>query len=91
MQKRTFIDKLIKDKDGKINIIEAPNPPIIGWLAFKLLGYIPVSTHLKSGFGFLSTAFVFLWAYLELTSGVNYLRRALGFVVLLAIIIPKFS
>lgn len=32
---------------------------------------------------------LFGWAYLEITDGVNYFRRALGLVILIAIILNK--
>jgi len=37
-----------------------------------------VSGHLKTGFELLGSAFLFTWAYLEITSGVTYFRRLLG-------------
>jgi len=85
--KQTFIDKCYKDKSGKVVIVQSPNIPIIGWLICKLLGYMSFSERILTGVAFVGTALLFTWAYLELTSGVNYLRRLLGFAILLMLII----
>lgn len=90
MNIQKFIDRSIKDKQGKINLFQMPNVPLIGWMAFKLATYLPFSDAFKEGFSFTSTAFLFAWAYLEITSGVNYARRALGAIVMALILIPKF-
>lgn len=90
MTHQSFIDSTFKDKDGKWAIVQPPNWPIIFWAFFKVLGYLHISSNFKNGFEFLSTSFLFLWAYLELTSGVNYFRRVLGLAVLLGIIVSHF-
>lgn len=87
MTTQTLLDKCIKDKHGKIVIWQFPNAPLIGWMGFKLMRYLPMTTPLKNGRLFISTAFLFTWAYLEITSGVNYLRRIIGVVVMASIIL----
>jgi len=87
---RSFVDKCIKDNDGNIVLGQLPNLPIIGWLTCSIIGLTALPTPLLNGFSWLSTAFLFTWAYLELTSGVNYLRRLLGAVMLFILIVPKF-
>jgi len=85
--KQTFIDKCYKDKSGKVVLAQLPNAPLIGWAICKLLGYLPLSEKILAEIAFVGTALLFTWAYLELTSGVNYLRRLLGFAILLMLII----
>jgi hypothetical protein len=41
---------------------------------------------MKAGFASLSAAFLFTWAYLEITEGASYFRRALGAVVLASVL-----
>ncbi|MEY9929829.1 hypothetical protein ABH926_004469 [Catenulispora sp. GP43] len=74
-----------RDADGKVVIAQAPNIPLIGWLVFAALAWIS-GGHWRSGAGFVSSAFLFTWAYLELTQGVNYFRRLLGLVVLAVVV-----
>lgn len=81
------ISTFFKDKDGAVVIWQWPNIPIIGWLvcatATRLIG-AGAAQHL---FAQLSTAFLFTWAYLEISSGASYFRRLLGGIVMLAIIL----
>ncbi|WP_228561943.1 hypothetical protein [Catenulispora rubra] len=63
-----------------------PNLPLIGWLLFALLARISSAGHWRSTADFVSSAFLFTWAYLELTQGVNYFRRLLGLAVLAAVV-----
>ncbi|CAM3725706.1 hypothetical protein SMNI109538_09260 [Smaragdicoccus niigatensis] len=66
-----------------------PNMPVLCWALFKVAALVSAG-HLQSAFSSLSTAFLFVWAYLELAQGVNYFRRTLGAVVLVAIVISFF-
>lgn len=77
-----LIRNLFKDKTGRVVIWQPPNIPIYGWLAFKVLAMLTTQTDLERGFELTSSAFLFLWAYLELTRGVNYFRRTLGLLVI---------
>ncbi len=87
MATQTLLDKCLKDKHGKIVIWQFPNIPLLGWMGFKLIRYLPMTIPLKNGCIFISTAFLFTWAYLEITSGVNYLRRTIGIIVMASIIL----
>lgn len=80
-----------KDKDGKVVITQWPNIPIIGWLAFKVLSMLIDSANLKNWFENLSLAFLFTFAYLEITSGASYFRRLLGLVVMVAVIMSYYA
>lgn len=79
-----------KDKHGHIVLWQWPNLPIYGWIIFKLLALVVASGQLKTGCEELSVAFLFVWAFLEITQGVNYFRKLLGLVVLLGIIASYF-
>lgn len=76
-----------KDKQGKVVIWQRPNILLSIWILAILVLQILPDGHLKSGIAQLNSAVLFAWAYLELTSGVNYLRKSLGLVVLAAVII----
>ena len=71
-----------RDADGRVVVVQFPNIPLAGWLLFALLGRVADSVWWKNGTSGVSTAFLFVWAYLELMQGVNYFRRLLGLCVL---------
>jgi len=89
-QIKLLLNKFFRDKKGNIVIGQSPNIPIIGWSIFMLTSIIVPSGTLKTGFSMLSSAFLFLWAYLELTQGVNKFRQLLGLVVILIVITSYF-
>lgn len=87
MAKNTFlVTNFFKDDTGRIVIWQSPNVPLYGWAIFKILSLVVASEHLRSGSSQLSTAFLFVWSYLEVTKGVNVFRRLLGTVVLVVIV-----
>ena len=90
-EQRTFLDRAIKDKDGKIAIWQLPNLPLLTWLIATAL--TKVMSKGKSHALFIAIAFgaLFTWAVMELLSGVNYFRRLLGLVVLSAMIVGKLK
>jgi hypothetical protein len=74
-----------KDNKGQIVIFQTPNAPLIGWMILTILSLLLGNNHPRIHylFGMLSFGFIFTWAWLEITSGVNYFRRVLGLVVLI--------
>jgi hypothetical protein len=77
----TFIDKCIKDKHGKVVLAQRPNLPIAIWIVSVLVAW-PLHGQLKHYIRIIGDGALFFRALLELFQGVNYSRRALGFVVL---------
>lgn len=84
-------NRFIRDKNGKIVTWQRPNLPLTGWIICKLLAMVIPAGHLQTGSARLSTALIFVWAYLELTSGVNYFRKLLGLIVLAVTISGFFA
>ena len=80
-----------KNKDGQVVLWQSPNLALWGWIAFKLVGLVVGPGHFKDGVGQLATAFLFVWAFLEITKGDSYFRRLLGLVVGVFIIIGFFK
>ncbi|MCA9325128.1 hypothetical protein KDA23_03635 [Candidatus Saccharibacteria bacterium] len=78
-----------RDKNGKVVLGQTPNVPIVGWALFRIVSWL-TSGQLHRVSNLLATAFLFTWAYLELTDGVNYFRRTLGGIVLAYIIYGFF-
>lgn len=77
-KRQTFIDKAIKDKDGRVALWQRPNLLLTTWFVAVVLNKI-ISAGL---FYILSQRVAFvaimLWAVLEIFQGVNYVRRMLG-------------
>ena len=88
---KLLFTNFVRDKNGRIVISQTPNIPLIAWFLFMLVAHIVGLSYLKNGFEYLSAAFLFVWAYLELTSGSSYFRRLLGLIVLLGIIWSSFK
>jgi hypothetical protein len=84
------ISKFFKDKNGRTVIWQAPNLPIYGWVLFKILS-LTTQSNLGDGFSQISNAFLFVWAYLELTQGANYFRRILGAIVIVLLSLNYFK
>ncbi len=86
----TFWSKFWRDKHGNVAVWQTPNIPLIGWAACIVLLVVVKSGGAHQLLTFLRTAFIFTWAYLELTDGSCYFRRLLGAIVLASIIISHF-
>ena len=83
-------DRFFKDKNGHVVLWQWPNVPLYGWIIFKLVGLVTSKGHFKDGCEQLAMAFLFAWALLEITQGVNYFRRFLGLIVAVSIALSYF-
>jgi len=82
---------IVKDQQGYWAIWQWPNIPLYGWMVCELLSVIVKQHPWHGGLALLSRAFLFTWAYLEVTDGVNYFRRLLGFIVITGITVSYFK
>lgn len=82
------LSQFFKDKNGKIVIAQSPNSPLIGFIFCKLLSFVWYGNQPKIHYvlDLLCFGFIYTWAWLEVSSGVNYFRRTLGLTVLLLVI-----
>ena len=85
-----FIDSTFKDKTGHWDVIALPNLPLIIWAFATFLGMIFKHGIPHQVFSIIGLAAIVFWAVLEIFSGVNYFRRALGLVVLAVTIYSRF-
>lgn len=81
---RSFANRLFRDRDGKLVIAQRPNLPLVGWAAALVTRRF--IWH-NAGLGLLARAFLFTWAYLELTDGDSYFRQFLGAVVVAGLVV----
>lgn len=83
--------KTFFDENNNFVIAQFPNLPIILALVFTILSNIDIfNAGLNEVFTYLASGFLFVWAYLEITSGVNYFRRFLGIAVIVYAIFVRF-
>ena len=83
----TLFDRLFRDAAGQIVIWQPPNLPIVIWVSATLLKLVFQTGQVKIGLDILAFSSLIYWSFLEITQGVNYFRRDLGVVVLIALII----
>lgn len=81
-----LIDTFIRDRDGRVVLYQHPNLPAIIWIVSSLLSFV-LSGTLQQIIMIMAYGSGILWALLELTMGVNYFRRVLGAIVLIALLI----
>jgi hypothetical protein len=87
----TFFNQVFRDTEGKMVLAQMPNLPIIVWIGASLLKIIFTTGRINIGLDILAFGSLFTWAWEELFQGVNYFRRALGFVVLVSLMAWKIQ
>jgi hypothetical protein len=86
-----FWDRFWKDKNGHIAVWQTPNLPLTAWFVLMVTTKLLSHGALKNGVQFLSTAFILIWAYLEIIKGASYFRRLLGLAVFLITVLARFK
>ena len=87
----TLFDRTFRDETGAITIGQPPNLPLIVWLAATLINLLPTSGNVETFLDALGYGALFTWAWMELFQGVNYFRRSLGLVALLALLASRLN
>jgi len=87
----TFFNQVFHDDEGKIVLGQPPNLLIIVWITVTLLKMIFATGKINTGLEVIAFGTLFTWAWEELFQGVNYFRRALGFIVLISLIVSKIQ
>jgi hypothetical protein len=89
----TLTDKILRDRagEGEIVLVQMPNLPIIVWSVASLLKLFFTTGKISIGLEVIAFGSLFTWAWEELFQGVNYFRRALGFIVLASMILSKIQ
>lgn len=85
----TLFNQVFYDSEGKLVLAQTPNLPLIVWIVASLLKLLFTTGRVNMGLDLLAFGSLFTWAWQELFQGVNYFRRALGLVVLIALITEK--
>ncbi|MFE4106641.1 hypothetical protein [Almyronema epifaneia] len=91
MTQNTLFDRTFRDDEGNLAIAQKPNLPILVWLAATLLKQLPTNDNLQVVLAAIAFGALFTWAWMELFQGVNYFRRSLGLMALLAAIASQLQ
>lgn len=87
----TLFDRLFRDKDGNIVIIQPPNLPIMIGSAAALLHFFLPQGDFQRGVGLLAFGILFTWGWLELFEGLSPFRRGLGLLALIGLMTLAFN
>lgn len=92
MEEPTLFDKIFRDNQGNIVIAQPPNLPlIVAVTALILKQFIfTLNDNIYIIMDLIAFGSFFTWAWMELFKGVNYFRKMIGLIALLAIISTKF-
>jgi hypothetical protein len=75
---RSLWDKIWRDNDDNVVIVQMPNIWLILWFVFDVISLMTASKSLASKTHFVATIFLGVWALLELIKGADYFRQILG-------------
>ena len=86
-----WFDRFFRDKNGNIVIAQPPNPPLFVWAIASVLQLIFKTGAIHTGLDIIALIAIGVWAVAELFQGVNYFRRSLGLIVLVATIASRLA
>ena len=87
----TLFDRTFRDSEGTIVIAQMPNLPLSVGIVASLLTLLVTTGKINLGWELVAFGSLFTWAWQELFQGVNYFRRALGLIGLVALIAWKIQ
>ena len=88
---QTFWNWLVTDSHDNVVLWQTPNFPIIAWFACDIIARETRANPTHAGFQLLAEAFLFTWAYLEITKGTSNIRRLLGAVIMVVLLMRFFG
>ena len=91
IREETLFDKVFRDSEGQIVIAQPPNLPLIVWIVASLLKFVITTGKINLGLELVAFGSLFTWAWEELFQGVNYFRRGLGLIALVALIASRIQ
>ena len=82
-------DRWFRDGHGKLVVFQRPNPPLVVWIAARIIETVLHVGSPKRLVEAVAFGALFTWGWLELFSGSAYIRRVLGMVVLVALVVGR--
>ena len=86
IHQRNYLRSLFLTQNGKIVVVQKPNPPLYGFVIGAYVSALTSGT-LSSIAGYIAYVSIAYWALLEVRSGVTLFRRLLGWVSFAACIL----
>jgi predicted branched-subunit amino acid permease len=87
---KNILDELLRDKEGRIVVMQVPNGAIIGWAVCTALGAMVGQGIFHHAIHFMAQVFLLVWTYEEIRTGESLFRRILGGVVLIVLVLSFF-
>lgn len=87
----SFFDRCFRDAEGRVVIAQYPNWPLALWAMASIMERATPDVRLASGLGLIALAAIVYWSWLEMASGVNPFRRALGVIVLAVVVYSRLG
>lgn len=84
-------DWWLRDRHGRLAVVQAPNPALAVWLLTLLVGATGLTPHRDAALAQVGRGALVVWAVDELLRGSTPFRRLLGLVVLVVEIVGFFS
>lgn len=88
MTRSQLLDKLFRDKHGNIAVVQLPNVPLVVWLVATIASHI-LRGNLQAISRYVMFVSILVWAGLEILSGSSLVRRILGGIVLVFVVVNK--
>ena len=85
-----WFDRFFRDEDGNIVIGQPPNPPMLVWAIASVLLIFKTGA-IRTGLDIVVLIAFVVWGLTELFQGVNYFRRSLGLIELIAMIASRLA
>ena len=82
-----LFDRFFRDNTGEIVVAQAPNIPLLVWIAATLLKLVFKTGQVKIALDILAFGSLLYWSFLEITEGATYFRRDLGVIVLITLMV----
>lgn len=82
-------DRWFHDKTGKLVVVQPPNLPIIVWIVARVADAVIGADRPSRVLDAVAFGALFTWAWLEAFQGSAHIRRVLGVVVLVAIVVGR--
>lgn len=88
---KSFLDRCFRDTNGRVVIAQYPNWPLALWAMASIMQRATPDVRLASGLDLIALAAITYWSGLEIASGVNPFRRALGAMVLAIVLYHRLG
>ena len=86
-----LFDRFFRDNTGEIVVAQAPNIPLLVWIAATLLKLVFKTGQVKIALDIVALGSLLYWSFLEITEGATYFRRDLGVIVLIALMVSAIE